>query len=180
MSSSSDNSSVGCGASSSLQVLEVILTKRNLEIWYNFDLCVICSGPNKARCKFCGTIFKYHANSTLKNQIEIKYCKALKNQASRGQTSMTTEGNVFACSAEAVRKQMAHFVSDRTHFFCGRDSICFKDHLDAAERIQHMSSLEGEMEYKREVLEDEVESGRLEGMTDEDAAAYYEALINSS
>ncbi|KAD7116903.1 hypothetical protein E3N88_04171 [Mikania micrantha] len=50
----------------------------------------------------------------------------------------------------------------------------------AAERIQHISSLEGEMEYKREVLEDEVESGMLEGITDKDEAAYYEALINSS
>ncbi|KAL8252836.1 hypothetical protein R6Q59_036529 [Mikania micrantha] len=30
-------------------------------------------------------------------------------------------------------------------------SICLKDHLDAAERIRHTTSLEGEMEYERVV-----------------------------
>ncbi|KAL8257271.1 hypothetical protein R6Q59_029312 [Mikania micrantha] len=80
MVSSNDNSSVGCGASSTLQVPEVILTKRNPEIWCNFNLCVMSSGSNKARCKFCGTFFTHDANSTLKNHIEQKYCKALKNQ----------------------------------------------------------------------------------------------------
>ncbi|KAL8268063.1 hypothetical protein R6Q59_001861 [Mikania micrantha] len=89
MASSSGNSLVGCGASSTLQVLEVIPTKSTPEIWCNFDLCVMSSSPNKVRCKFCGTLFKHDANSTLKNHIEQKYCKALKNKASRGQTSMT-------------------------------------------------------------------------------------------
>ncbi|KAL8266011.1 hypothetical protein R6Q59_003355 [Mikania micrantha] len=53
---------------------------------------------------------KHDANSTLKNHIEHKYCKALKNQTSRGLTSMTNEGNVFAYSVDAVREQIAHFV----------------------------------------------------------------------
>ncbi|KAL8229699.1 hypothetical protein R6Q57_014599 [Mikania cordata] len=59
MASSSGNSSVDCGSSVTLQVLEVIPRKRNPEIWCNFDLCVMSSCPNKARCKFCGFVFKF-------------------------------------------------------------------------------------------------------------------------
>ena len=110
MATSSGQSSVGCGASTNLEVVQVIPTKRNPEVWKNFDLCVMSNGPNKARCKLCGCFFKHDANTTLKNHIELKYCKALKNEASRGQATMSNDGSVFAYNVDAVREQMAKFV----------------------------------------------------------------------
>ena len=110
MASSSKQSSVGCETSSSPVVLEVIPTKRNPEIWCNYDLCRMSSGPDKARCKLCGKFFQKEANTTLKNHIELKYCPVLKPQPGRGQASMTNEGNLFAYSIDAVREEMAHFV----------------------------------------------------------------------
>ncbi|KAL8223318.1 hypothetical protein R6Q57_018793 [Mikania cordata] len=65
MASSSANSYVGCGASTNLEVVEVILTKRNPEIWKNYDLCRMSSGQNKTRCKLCGSFFKHDPNITL-------------------------------------------------------------------------------------------------------------------
>ncbi|KAD5803225.1 hypothetical protein E3N88_14585 [Mikania micrantha] len=53
-------------------------------------------------------------------------------------------------------------------------SICWKDYLDAAERVQDRSPLEGEMDYESELLQEEVEAGLSEGITDEEEAAYYQ------
>ncbi|KAL8235787.1 hypothetical protein R6Q59_016868 [Mikania micrantha] len=51
--------------------------------------------PEQSAMQVLWYFFKHDANSTLKNLIEMKYCKALKNQTSLGQTSMTNEGNVL-------------------------------------------------------------------------------------
>ncbi|KAL8200683.1 hypothetical protein R6Q57_012022 [Mikania cordata] len=53
-------------------------------------------------------------------------------------------------------------------------SICLKDYLDAAERVQDRSPLEGEMDYESELLQEEVEGGLSEGITDEEEVAYYQ------
>ncbi|KAD6454232.1 hypothetical protein E3N88_08938 [Mikania micrantha] len=53
-------------------------------------------------------------------------------------------------------------------------SICLMDYLDAAERVQDKSPLEGEMDYESELLQEEVETGLSEGITDEEEAAYYQ------
>jgi hypothetical protein len=58
-------------------------------------------------------------------------------------------------------------------------SICLKDYLDAAERIQDKRSLEGELEYESQLYENEVDEGLTEGMTDEEAI-YDEYLRNGS
>ncbi|KAD2197625.1 hypothetical protein E3N88_41653 [Mikania micrantha] len=47
-------------------------------------------------------------------------------------------------------------------------SIFLKDYLDAAERVQDKSSLEGEMDYKSDLLQEEVEVGLSEGISDEE------------
>ncbi|KAL8233493.1 hypothetical protein R6Q59_019593 [Mikania micrantha] len=110
MVSSSAQSLVSCGPSTNLQVVEVISTKRNPEIWKNYDLCKMSSGQNKARCKLCDSFFKHDANSTLKNHHEYKYRKSLKNKAPRGQPTMSNDESIFAYSVDAVREQMAQFV----------------------------------------------------------------------
>ncbi|KAD4180020.1 hypothetical protein E3N88_28611 [Mikania micrantha] len=55
-------------------------------------------------------------------------------------------------------------------------SICLKDHLDAAERVPDKSPLEGEIDYESELLQEEVEAGLSEGITDEEEATYYQVI----
>ncbi|GKF61874.1 hypothetical protein Tco_0181928, partial [Tanacetum coccineum] len=48
--------------------------------------------------------------------------------------------------------------------------ICLKDHLDAAERIQHISSLEDGLEYEEQLHGVEVETGNAFSLFDEEIA----------
>ncbi|KAL8266315.1 hypothetical protein R6Q59_003659 [Mikania micrantha] len=73
--SSNAQSSVGCGASTTLEVVEIIPTKKNPEIWKYYDLRKMSSGPNKARYKLCGSFFKHDANNTLKTPTSINIAK---------------------------------------------------------------------------------------------------------
>ncbi|GKC52023.1 hypothetical protein Tco_1074768 [Tanacetum coccineum] len=45
--------------------------------------------------------------------------------------------------------------------------ICLKDHLDAGERIQHISSHEGELDIEQELYDVEVEAGFVISLSDE-------------
>ena len=84
MATNSSQSSVNVGnigesSSAAEQVVKIIPTKRNRDVWQHYDLCEMTSGAKKARCKHCGKFYGEDANSTLKNHVEKKYCKALKN-----------------------------------------------------------------------------------------------------
>ncbi|KAI3804575.1 hypothetical protein L1987_26225 [Smallanthus sonchifolius] len=57
--------------------------------------------------------------------------------------------------------------------------ICLKDHLDAAERVQHVAKLEGELDIEQEIHEFEVEQGAANPLSDEEQA-YDEAQRISS
>ena len=48
--------------------------------------------------------------------------------------------------------------------------ICLKDYLDASERIQDVSNLEGEMEVEGQILDYEVEQGFTISLSDEEIA----------
>ncbi|GKD43332.1 zinc finger BED domain-containing protein RICESLEEPER 2, partial [Tanacetum coccineum] len=48
--------------------------------------------------------------------------------------------------------------------------ICLKDHLDAAERIQHISSLEDGLDYEEQLHDVEVETGLTISLSDEEIA----------
>ncbi|GJR25943.1 putative AC transposase [Tanacetum coccineum] len=48
--------------------------------------------------------------------------------------------------------------------------ICLKDHLDAAEHIQHISSLEDVLEYEEQLHETEVATGDAFSLSDEEIA----------
>ncbi|KAI3813486.1 hypothetical protein L1987_18211 [Smallanthus sonchifolius] len=48
--------------------------------------------------------------------------------------------------------------------------ICLKDHLDAAERVQHVAKLEGELDVEQEIHEFEVEHGAATPLSDEEQA----------
>ncbi|KAL8217074.1 hypothetical protein R6Q57_023911 [Mikania cordata] len=80
------------------------------------------SGPNKARCKLCGSFFKHDVNMTLKNHHEFKYCKALKKEAARGQPTMSNDMSIFVYSVDAVREQMTQFVIQQSLLFNHFDS----------------------------------------------------------
>ncbi|GJS47578.1 zinc finger BED domain-containing protein RICESLEEPER 2 [Tanacetum coccineum] len=47
---------------------------------------------------------------------------------------------------------------------------CLKDHLDATERIQHISSLEDRLEYEEQLHDVEVEMGNVFSLFDEKIA----------
>ncbi|GKB00978.1 hypothetical protein Tco_1425095 [Tanacetum coccineum] len=51
----------------------------------------------------------------------------------------------------------------------GRESQ-FPDHLNAAERIQHISSLESELDYEEQLHDVEVETGLTISLSDEEIA----------
>ena len=102
--------SANVGASTNNEVLEVIPTTRCPEVWQHFDLCRMQTGPNKARCKYCGKFYKKDANTSLGNHISVPHCKALKGEPSKGQTSLASEGTMWAYNVEAVREQMGNFV----------------------------------------------------------------------
>ncbi|GJY08435.1 zinc finger BED domain-containing protein RICESLEEPER 2 [Tanacetum coccineum] len=48
--------------------------------------------------------------------------------------------------------------------------ICLKDHLDAADRIQQISSLEGELDVEEQLYDVEVETGFAISLSDEEIA----------
>ncbi|KAK1419079.1 hypothetical protein QVD17_28236 [Tagetes erecta] len=45
--------------------------------------------------------------------------------------------------------------------------ICLKDHLDAVDRIQHLTSLEYDIEPESKIHDEEVEEGLSTGISDE-------------
>ncbi|GJY91091.1 zinc finger BED domain-containing protein RICESLEEPER 2-like protein [Tanacetum coccineum] len=107
-------SSVGVGDSSTnLMVVAIKETKRNPAIWSNYDLCVMSSGPKKARCKKCGAFFAQDGNTTLKNHMN-KSCPALKAASGSSQTTMGVDGSLWHYEAARVRERMAQFVIQET------------------------------------------------------------------
>ncbi|GJS75885.1 putative transcription elongation factor SPT5-like protein 1 [Tanacetum coccineum] len=81
-------SSVGVGdTSTNLTVVAIKETNKNPAIRSNYDLCVMSSGPRKARCKKCGDFFKEDGNTTLKNHMN-KSCPALKVASDSSQATM--------------------------------------------------------------------------------------------
>nr|GEU38793.1 zinc finger BED domain-containing protein RICESLEEPER 2 [Tanacetum cinerariifolium] len=58
--------------------------------------------------------------------------------------------------------------------------ICLKDHLDAQERIQHTSNLEGDcLEIEQHILEVEAESGYAINIADEEINLEEQAMTGS-
>ncbi|GKE54153.1 hypothetical protein Tco_1489309 [Tanacetum coccineum] len=103
-------SSVGVGDSSTnLMVVAIKETKRNPAIWSNYDLCVMSSGPKKARCKKCGAFLAQDGNTTLKYNMN-KSCPALKAALGSSQTTMGINRSLWHYEAARVRERMAHFV----------------------------------------------------------------------
>ena len=102
--------SVGIGESSSnLTVVAIKPTKRNPEIWCNYDLCEMSSGPNKARCKKCGAFIREDGNTTLKNH-SILHCKAVKSKSGHNQTTMTNDATLSHYEAGHVQDRMSKFL----------------------------------------------------------------------
>ena len=93
MASSSQQSTAHMGSSVSLDVVEIIVTNQNLEIWKHYDLCLMSDGSQKAQCKTCQKLMGKDANSTLKNHVS-KYCVVLKSDVGMGQTSIGRDGGI--------------------------------------------------------------------------------------
>nr|GEW83718.1 hypothetical protein [Tanacetum cinerariifolium] len=100
-------------SSTELTVVEVTATKRNPEIWVNYDLCVMSDNLKRARCKKCSHFFKTDSNSTLRTHMN-KSCPVVKEAASSGQTTMGNDGSLWQYEADRVRDRMAKFVIQET------------------------------------------------------------------
>ncbi|GJU45206.1 zinc finger BED domain-containing protein RICESLEEPER 2 [Tanacetum coccineum] len=61
--------------------------------------------------------------------------------------------------------------------------MCLKDHLDATERIQHISNLENSLDFEEEILDEEVQENEAITLSNEETAldeAASEARSNGS
>nr|GEY03889.1 putative AC transposase [Tanacetum cinerariifolium] len=61
--------------------------------------------------------------------------------------------------------------------------MCLKDHLDATDRIQHISSLENILDFEERIYDEEVQTGEVITLSDEEIAqdeAVSEARSNGS
>ena len=93
----------------SLEIIEILQTTCNPDIWQHCDLCLMSDNKQKALCKTCGKLLRKDANSTLRQHIS-KYCVALKSDAAMGQTSMGSNGGIWHYDIERVRDRMEKFV----------------------------------------------------------------------
>ncbi|GKE80390.1 zinc finger BED domain-containing protein RICESLEEPER 2 [Tanacetum coccineum] len=48
--------------------------------------------------------------------------------------------------------------------------MCLKDHMDAAKRVQHTSNLENSLDFKEEILEEEVQEHEARALSDKEVA----------
>ena len=109
MASSSQQSTTHIGSSFSPDVVDILPTTRNPEIWKHYDLCLMSDGSQKARCKTCHKLMGKDANSMLKNHAS-KYCVALKSDVGTGQTSIGGDDGIWHYGVERIRDRMAKFV----------------------------------------------------------------------
>ncbi|KAK1432850.1 hypothetical protein QVD17_09752 [Tagetes erecta] len=103
-------SSINVGTSTSNDVVRIIPTKRNQDIWKHYDMCELSSGVQKARCKYCGKFYQKDANSSLRNHVEKPSCKVLQREGAPGQASMANGGNLFVYNVDAVREEFGNLV----------------------------------------------------------------------
>nr|GEY58917.1 zinc finger, BED-type, phospholipase-like, homeodomain-like protein [Tanacetum cinerariifolium] len=109
--SASSSTATGVGSTNSPTIREIISTNQNLQIWKDFNLCIMTDNSQKAQCKHCFRFLSRCSNTTLRNHITHPYwevLKALKNQNSEaGQTSMARDGSVFRYDPDYLREQFA-------------------------------------------------------------------------
>ncbi|KAF5789235.1 putative transcription factor/ chromatin remodeling BED-type(Zn) family [Helianthus annuus] len=78
------------------EVVMVLETKRNPQVWKHFDLCLMSDSHEMARCKGCGKFMKATTNSTLKKHTD-RHCpvtKAAAKKSEGGESSGTGSSKV--------------------------------------------------------------------------------------
>ncbi|KAK1408313.1 hypothetical protein QVD17_39972 [Tagetes erecta] len=90
---------------------------------------------------------------------------------------------ISAMASDLLSSQASTVVSESAFSTCGRVislrrtrlspeavemCICLKDHLDAMDRIQHLTSLEDDIEPESKIHDEEVEEGLSTGISDEE------------
>ncbi|GKA48781.1 zinc finger, BED-type, phospholipase-like, homeodomain-like protein [Tanacetum coccineum] len=196
MATQSSSTSISVGSSNEPTIVEVLETTRNKEIWQHYDLCKISDGSKKGRCKCCGKFISASSNSTLRLHFEKPYCPVLKIVSDAGQSSMSREGGIFAYEDDRVLQQFASFViqEGRQYQFpvlsiMARDLLSVQAStiasesafsLNAQERIQHTSNLEGDcLEIEQQLYEVELEAGYPINIADEEIVLEEQAMSGS-
>nr|GEW81486.1 zinc finger, BED-type, phospholipase-like, homeodomain-like protein [Tanacetum cinerariifolium] len=112
--SASASATTVVGSTSATTIREIISTNQNLQIWKDFNLCIMTDNSQKAQCKHCFDFLSQGSNTTLRNHVTHLHCeviKAQKNQNSEaGQTSMARDGSVFRYDLDYLREQFAGLV----------------------------------------------------------------------
>nr|GEU45324.1 hypothetical protein [Tanacetum cinerariifolium] len=100
------------------------------------------------------------SNSTLKNHISHLHCEALKRAVD--------EAIVYVSRWEYFRGVVNP--KNKTHSGVLRDVYVLKDHLDAQERKQDKSTLETSVDFKKEILDAEMQANEAIPLSDEEIA----------
>ncbi|GKA11557.1 hypothetical protein Tco_0691103 [Tanacetum coccineum] len=116
--SASASTATGIGSTSAPTIREIIATNRNLNIWKDYNLCIMIDNSQKAQCKHCFHFLSVSSNTTLRNHIAHPHCEAKKAQHNQnpetGQTSMARDGSVFRYDPDYLREQFAGLVFQNT------------------------------------------------------------------
>ncbi|XP_022010959.1 dentin sialophosphoprotein isoform X3 [Helianthus annuus] len=83
------------------EVVMVLETKRNPQVWKHFDLCLMSDSHEMARCKGCGKFMKATANSTLRKHTD-RHCpvtKATAKKSEGGESSGTGSSKLEVSSS---------------------------------------------------------------------------------
>ncbi|GJY17510.1 zinc finger BED domain-containing protein RICESLEEPER 2 [Tanacetum coccineum] len=163
MATQSTSTSVGVGSSNEPTIVEVIETTRNKEVWKHFDYCKMSDGSKKGRCKHCG------------RQSQFLVLSIMARDLLSVQASTVDSESAFSLSGRVLSIRRTRLTPASLEM-----CICLKDHLDAQERIQHTSNLEGDcLEIEQQLHEVELEAGYPINIADEEIVVEQQAMSGS-
>ncbi|GJT99372.1 zinc finger BED domain-containing protein RICESLEEPER 2-like protein [Tanacetum coccineum] len=141
MASQSASTTQGAGSSSAPTVVQILPNNRNLQIFKDFNLCLMSDDTKKAQCIHCFHFFSKDSSSTSKNHISHPHCEALKRVSESGQSSMSQDGSIFVYNPDVLHEQFAGLVIQRglpfNHFDDEQTTRVFQKHLQP--KYNHVS-----------------------------------------
>nr|GEZ56580.1 zinc finger BED domain-containing protein RICESLEEPER 2 [Tanacetum cinerariifolium] len=205
--SQSTSTSVGVGSSNETTIVEVIETTRNKDNWQHYDLCKISDGSMKDRCKRCDKkVKRSRSDNTGTNEFgrytETDWIISMEQEEFNNFDILSwwkvrqSQFPVLSIMArDLLSIQASRVASESTFSLSGRVlsirrtrltlaslkmCIFLKDHLDAQERIQHTSNLEGDcLEIEQQLCEVEAEAGYAINISDEEIYLEEQAMSGS-
>ncbi|GJY57008.1 hypothetical protein Tco_0456123 [Tanacetum coccineum] len=110
MATQSSSSTTGVGSTSVPTIIEIVLCKRNPEIWSHYNLCKMSDNSTRAQCIHCFGFLSASSNPTLRAHVKYPHCETLKTVLEPRQQSMGRDGSVFVYNPDYLREQFAGLV----------------------------------------------------------------------